>query len=562
MRTNRSDKNKKKADYVNELFRLNNTSLNSNFIYDILIVGGGASAIYFALILDKMLRSRGVSLSILIVEQNRELLKKIPATGNGRANLGNKNIKSDLYFSLCERRSNVINELLKSDEDDLEVFLQDLDIYTRVEESRIYPSSLRAKLYQKVLLQEIENNYIDYYCACLFLRFESKNNIFFSEIEFLNEEYQKLKQDNIIKSRYLVFAPGGVFTPQFGDGYVANSIIDELSLYKNKRKAGLSSIKVLNTQDYSLLNGQRLQVLCDLINLKEDFHVCNFGELLFNKNNLSGISIMDFSSLRDIDKSNHFFKQRVKDKEKIEIIRLLSSFNLKLKKYTVSQNQNYDLVVIDLMSNIIFRDLKKDNIELIGNGLNKYLNGANYKVLLYEFISRLIKRVKKFQNKSNASVYKTLSNEFIKDLLLPYYDEKIIDYILSEYKSINNKKLLFYEIMEVLSSNSDNDYSNILNQFLYEFDADLKMNLFILILIMRNIIFILGENNVSQCQITVGGVNLANLDPDNLNLKNNPNIYLIGEVLDVNGLCGGYNLNFAYLSAKNIAKRIFNREIE
>ena len=58
-----------------------------------------------------------------------------------------------------------------------------------------------------------------------------------------------------------------------------------------------------------------------------------------------------------------------------------------------------------------------------------------------------------------------------------------------------------------------------------------------------------------QSQITVGGVSLIELK-DTLESRIVPNYYFIGEVLDVDGLSGGYNIHFAIASALWVAKNI------
>lgn len=50
-----------------------------------------------------------------------------------------------------------------------------------------------------------------------------------------------------------------------------------------------------------------------------------------------------------------------------------------------------------------------------------------------------------------------------------------------------------------------------------------------------------------KAQVSTGGVSL-NLVDEHFALKQYPNLYVIGEMLDVDGLCGGYNLAFAFMS--------------
>ncbi|MCL2633063.1 MAG: NAD(P)/FAD-dependent oxidoreductase [Oscillospiraceae bacterium] len=58
-----------------------------------------------------------------------------------------------------------------------------------------------------------------------------------------------------------------------------------------------------------------------------------------------------------------------------------------------------------------------------------------------------------------------------------------------------------------------------------------------------------------KAQITAGGVPAKELNPD-LSLKARPNIYVIGEAVNVDGDCGGYNLEWAWASAYRAAKSI------
>ena len=59
-------------------------------------------------------------------------------------------------------------------------------------------------------------------------------------------------------------------------------------------------------------------------------------------------------------------------------------------------------------------------------------------------------------------------------------------------------------------------------------------------------------------QVTKGGIPAVELD-ENLQSKLSPNLYLIGEAVDVDGDCGGYNLQWAFASGMHAAKSIISR---
>lgn len=54
-----------------------------------------------------------------------------------------------------------------------------------------------------------------------------------------------------------------------------------------------------------------------------------------------------------------------------------------------------------------------------------------------------------------------------------------------------------------------------------------------------------GLRDVTNAQVIHGGVVLDQLN-ENFELKNYSNMFIVGEVLDVDGDCGGYNLHFAF----------------
>lgn len=62
-----------------------------------------------------------------------------------------------------------------------------------------------------------------------------------------------------------------------------------------------------------------------------------------------------------------------------------------------------------------------------------------------------------------------------------------------------------------------------------------------------------GSLGFDYAQVTKGGVPASEID-ENLQSKIVPNLYLTGEVLDVDGDCGGYNLTWALVSGMHAAK--------
>ena len=59
---------------------------------------------------------------------------------------------------------------------------------------------------------------------------------------------------------------------------------------------------------------------------------------------------------------------------------------------------------------------------------------------------------------------------------------------------------------------------------------------------------ILGTRGFEQAQVTAGGVMTADFDPATMESRLCPGVYAAGEVLNVDGDCGGFNLMFAFAS--------------
>ncbi|MCR5345874.1 MAG: NAD(P)/FAD-dependent oxidoreductase [Lachnospiraceae bacterium] len=69
---------------------------------------------------------------------------------------------------------------------------------------------------------------------------------------------------------------------------------------------------------------------------------------------------------------------------------------------------------------------------------------------------------------------------------------------------------------------------------------------------------ITGTRSFEDAQVAAGGVNTDEIYPDTMESKLVPGLYFAGELIDIDGMCGGYNLQWAwssgYVAGKNAAK--------
>ena len=63
-----------------------------------------------------------------------------------------------------------------------------------------------------------------------------------------------------------------------------------------------------------------------------------------------------------------------------------------------------------------------------------------------------------------------------------------------------------------------------------------------------------GSMGMEGAQVTAGGVRTEEFDPETMESRLVPGLFACGEVLDVDGDCGGYNLQWAWSSGRLAGK--------
>ena len=95
----------------------------------------------------------------------------------------------------------------------------------------------------------------------------------------------------------------------------------------------------------------------------------------------------------------------------------------------------------------------------------------------------------------------------------------------------------------------DSDYDSLLHPILAEYLRKNKLDIHNTVFTFKDFY---GFNN---SQVTSGGVSLDNVN-DDLSSKLEENVYFVGESLDIDAVCGGYNIMFALASAVLVSKSI------
>ena len=65
---------------------------------------------------------------------------------------------------------------------------------------------------------------------------------------------------------------------------------------------------------------------------------------------------------------------------------------------------------------------------------------------------------------------------------------------------------------------------------------------------------VIGTKSFAQAQTTAGGISLSEINLNSLESKSISGLYFAGEILDIDGICGGYNLQWAFASGMRAAE--------
>lgn len=136
------------------------------------------------------------------------------------------------------------------------------------------------------------------------------------------------------------------------------------------------------------------------------------------------------------------------------------------------------------------------------------------------------------------------------------YEHLIYIISLNYYKKIN-------ELLVGLIN--DNLIEEVLNQVGISYDINAcelsKEEIYKLAHTLKNLEFsVSGYKDEDSGQITCGGVDTDEINPSTMESKKIKNLYIIGEIMDVDGDCGGYNLQWAFSSAYSCAMSIIKKE--
>lgn len=227
----------------------------------------------------------------------------------------------------------------------------------------------------------------------------------------------------------------------------------------------------------------------------------------------------------------------------------IKKIEIKNDRYYLNSNLGpYDYVVVAIGS---IASYKKPYLGFeIFNNLNVKFN--EFKPSLVGFKTNLnIKRISGVRAKAEASLFQNNTPIHTESGEVIFKDNGIsgicIMNLSSYYNHLKNKSNCMVKLK--LVDKEYDDYTTIFNPKLLEYIKNNNINP------MEFIIPIVDTYDFEFAQVCVGGIDICEINND-LSLKKYPNLFVGGEIIDFDGVCGGYNLMLAFVSSIAIFKGI------
>jgi predicted Rossmann fold flavoprotein len=220
-------------------------------------------------------------------------------------------------------------------------------------------------------------------------------------------------------------------------------------------------------------------------------------------------------------------------------------------KYYINNEYEFDYVVCATGSYASYIKNKRDEY-------NRYLNDLNITISnLYPSLVgfKVLENVKTISGVRSKAYVKLVQNDCIihsEHGEVNFKDDGIsgicIMNLSSYYANLSNKDNCQI-VIDLAYKEEYDDYSSILNPKLLEYVLKNNINPHSFTLKIKDVY------DFEFAQVSHGGIdtNLVNKD---LSYVNDKNIYFGGELLNIDGVCGGYNLMFAFTSALVIARSL------
>lgn len=148
-------------------------------------------------------------------------------------------------------------------------------------------------------------------------------------------------------------------------------------------------------------------------------------------------------------------------------------------------------------------------------------------------------------------------DNFIEVPLINNVDENTVDKLYSRYYMLED-----FSLEEYLMGIVDKNFIHYIIDYL-NLDKNTAMNMIsmadfqkIIEILLKSKFKVIGTKGFKNSQVTRGGVDLSEVNNWDYSSKKFKNLYIIGEALNIDGDCGGYNLHFAFASGYRLGKML------
>jgi predicted Rossmann fold flavoprotein len=403
-------------------------------IYDVIIIGGGASGIMAAL------SASNFTDKILIIEKNNRIGKKILVTGNGRCNFTNITMKNTDYNN-PEFVKDVFEQFDVHDTID---YFDSLGIVAKIEdEGKTYPLSEQASSFLDVFLYELNKKKINIVLEQNVSSVSNAKDIFSVRTD----------TNQLYKGKTVILATGGKSMPLTGSNGSGLDIASNLGHRIINTFPALVKLK-LDSPYLKQLAGLKINSQVDLL-LGEETIQSEYGDILFANYGISGPTILELSR-----KANELLK--------------------------INKEVFLRIILIQSIS-------KQKIMERLDRFLDREISQALIGLVHKRLINVLIKEA---GIEKNNLLVKDIPKEQIYRLIDLFYDWRLV---------------------------------------------------------------VKGSLGFEESQVTAGGIDVSEVSSKTLESKLVSDLFFTGEVLDIDGRCGGYNLQWAwssgYLAGKYASER-------
>lgn len=406
-------------------------------MYDVIVVGGGASGMTAAIFAAKR------QLSVLIIDHKERLGKKILATGNGKCNYTNLYQEQDCYRG--QHPEFAMEVLRQFDQNQTIAFFRSLGIEPKIKQGYVYPYSLQAQAVTQVLMMELKRLRVKISLSNHISSVEKKDSIFL--VSTKNYTYE---------GKSVVLATGGCASQVHGSDGSGYKLA---KMFGHRVIEPFPALVQLKTKQAAQkdMSGVRLEASAQLY-CNQKLLAKQNGEFLFTDYGISGIPILQMS---------RFASDKLKQFEQVELV--LDYFP--------------DMTTEELMQML--------------------------------------------QTRANYNKTKTLE-EFFTGIL--------------PAKAIPN-------LIQRLNESSKTTLDQIDDRMFAQMVSELK----------NDVMTITGTTGFEQAQVSAGGVDTSQVNPKTMESLIVNDLYMTGELLDIDGTCGGYNLQFAWSSGATAGNAIRKR---